>query len=74
MWSEQGLEESGQERWLAHASEALSLDLKASISLLICPGKTQQDKDQLQNCTQLYCAWSAMLLGSVAMYVCQPIC
>lgn len=33
MWSEQGLE-SGQERWLAHASEALSLDLKASISLL----------------------------------------
>lgn len=26
--------ESGQESWLAHASEALSLDLKASVSLL----------------------------------------
>lgn len=33
MWSGQGLE-SGQERWLAHASEALSLDSKASVSLL----------------------------------------
>lgn len=22
----------------------------------------------------LYCAWSAMLLGSVAMYACQPVC